>query len=96
MFTLASSALLSQVVFPGGLISVAIVFFIMATSLMAFPDAIDNGPSARSSKLKFGHAASVFLQQLRIFLNANLPASERAFIVVAQLCRVNNRNRVRQ
>jgi hypothetical protein len=24
---------------------------------MAFPDAIDNGPSAASSKLKFGHAA---------------------------------------
>jgi hypothetical protein len=29
----------------------------MATSLMAFPDAIDNGPSARDGKLKFGHAA---------------------------------------
>jgi hypothetical protein len=29
----------------------------MATSLMAFGDAIDNGPSARSGKLKFGHAA---------------------------------------
>jgi hypothetical protein len=28
----------------------------MATSLMAFADAIDNGPGARSGKLKFGHA----------------------------------------
>jgi hypothetical protein len=31
----------------------------MATSLMAFADAVDNGPSARSSKLKFGHAAKL-------------------------------------
>jgi hypothetical protein len=29
----------------------------MATSLMAFPDAIDNGPRGRGGKLKFGHAA---------------------------------------
>jgi hypothetical protein len=31
----------------------------MATSLMAFPDVIDNGPSPRVSKLKFGHAAEL-------------------------------------
>jgi hypothetical protein len=37
-------------------VAAAIVFFMMATSLMAFPDAIDNGPRARGGKLKFGHA----------------------------------------
>jgi len=57
---------------------------------MAFPDAIDNGPGARRSKLKFGHAVELILQQLRVFLNANLPTSERAFSVVAQLCHVKN------
>jgi hypothetical protein len=31
----------------------------MATSLMAFPDAFDNGPGARISKLKFGHAVEL-------------------------------------
>jgi hypothetical protein len=32
----------------------------MATSLMAFADAIDNGPRMFGSKLKFGHAAGLF------------------------------------
>jgi len=52
---------------------------------MAFPDAIDNGPGARRSKLKFGHAVELILQQLRVFLNVDLSIPERAFIVVAQL-----------
>jgi hypothetical protein len=45
----------------------------MATSLMAFPDAIDNGPSARSSKLKFGHAVEPISPAIAHF-------SERQFI----------------
>jgi hypothetical protein len=38
----------------------------------------------------------LFLQQLRVFLNADLSAAEHAFIVVAQLCRVNNQNWARE
>jgi len=57
---------------------------------MAFSDAIDNGPRIFRSKLKFGHAGGSFPQQFRIFLNADLSAAERAFMVVAQLCRARN------
>jgi hypothetical protein len=45
----------------------------MATSLMAFADAVDNGPGARSSKLKFGHAAARVSPAIARF-------SERRFI----------------
>jgi hypothetical protein len=60
----------------------------MATSLMALFDVSDNGLRIRGSKLKFGHTEGLVSPVFTgFFLNANVSASERVFIIVAQLCR---------
>jgi hypothetical protein len=52
---------------------------------MALCDAVNKGSHPSHSKLKFGHAVERETPVFERFLNANLSASERAFIDVAQM-----------